>query len=175
MKRITMVAVALSVVVASTPVSAGEFHNASPQDKLSSYAMIGSVMSLVVITAPVWLTFNASDKMLDASNKDGTGKGKATKGTTKAGPMPPLTVEKVEPQANGQVDVTLKHPDSADRAVVQWPARENNPANTLQVWDVLDLTPTAVGSGWMVAKGGGEALAFLPTEGAVQNQMSERW
>ncbi len=175
MKQVSMLVLAVSVAMTSAPVSAGEMHNASPQDKLSSYAMIGSVVSLVVVTAPVWLTFNASDKMLDGSKKDGADKGKAAKGTTKAGPMPPLTVEKVEPQAGGQVDVTLKHPESAERAVVQWPARENNPGRTLQAGDVLDLTPTAVGSGWMVAKEGGEAMAFLPTEGAVQNQMSERW
>lgn len=173
MKQVSMLVLALSVVVTSAPVSAGEMHNASPQDKLSSYAMIGSVVSLVVITAPVWLTFNASEKMLGGSDKDG--KDKAAKGKTKAGPLPPLTVEKVEPLAGGQVDVTLKHPDSPEVAVVQWPARENNPADALKVGDVLDLTPTPAGSGWMVAKDGGEALAFLPTEGAAKNQMRERW
>ena len=169
-KRFSAMILAVTVAVSAAPADAQMFNK---RQLASSVVALSGFASLAVLTAPVWLTVGASKKVHEYSSSgrvaDVGGAGR------KAGPLPPLTVEKVVAHADGAVDVTLKHPDSPELAVVQWPARESNPADGLTVGDVLDLTPTSAGSGWMVAKGGGEALAFLPTADAAKNQMSERW
>lgn len=171
MKRFSMTVLALGVAMGTAPANAQMF---TKGQLASSVVAASGVASLAVLTAPVWLTLGASKKLHDHSASGGfAGVGGAG---MKAGPLPPLTVEKVVAQADGAVDVTLMNPDSpTELAVVQWPARENNPGTTLQVGDVLDLTPTEVGSGWTVANAEGVALAFLPTAHAARNQMSERW
>lgn len=172
MKRFSILAVALSVAIAAPPAHAQNF---TPGQKASSVVMLGSFISVAVITAPIWLTaagFKESGKGSErrtAAKATGTGNGKA-------GPLPPLTVEKVERQADGGYQVALKNPQSPDDlAVVQWPARDENPAQALKVGDVLDFTPTEAGAGWMVADAQGATLAFMPTTDAAANNLSERW
>ncbi len=59
--------------------------------------------------------------------------------------------------------------------MVQWPARDDNPARALKAGDVLAFTPTEAGAGWMVADAQGTQLAFLPTTDAAAGNLSERW
>ncbi|WP_282295721.1 hypothetical protein [Stenotrophomonas sp. PS02289] len=166
MRSVLISAVLASALIAA-PVQA-ETHDLS--DKAMSYAAIGSFVTLYVVTSPVWLTSAAVDKLSARSKANG----KKTAG--KAGRLPPLTVEKVETQADGAVEVTLKNPEAAeDLAVVQWPARDDSPGKALKVGDVLDFTPTDVGAGWMVANAQGETLAFMPTDDAAKSQMSEAY
>lgn len=174
MKRYSILAVALSVATAIPHAGAQNF---TPSQQSVSYAAISAYVSIAVVTAPIWLTaagFHASSK---GSERRGAAKDKgAGAADAKAGPLPPLTVEKVERQADGAYQVALKNPDApTDLAVVQWPARENNPAQALTVGDVLDFKPTEAGAGWMVADAQGTALAFLPTTDAAASNTSERW
>jgi hypothetical protein len=174
MKRYSILAVALGMAVAAPQAGAQHF---TPSQQSVSYAALSAYVSIAVITAPIWLTaagFKESGKGSErrSAAKD---KGAGTAGA-KAGPLPPLTVEKVERQADGAYQVALKNPQSPDDlAVVQWPARDENPAQALKVGDVLDFTPTEAGAGWMVADAQGTALAFLPTTDAAASNLSERW
>ena len=57
-----------------------------------------------------------------------------------------------ERQADGAYQVALKNPEAPPvLAVVQWPARDDNPPQALKAGDVLAFTPTEAGAGWMVA------------------------
>lgn len=168
--RTSMISAALAMALVAAPAYAGD----PPTDfsgKVGSYGLAGSFASVVVVTSPVWLSVGASMMAAEDMGKARQKKGEARK----AEPMPPLTVEKVEARPDGAVDVTLRNPNSPDLAVVQWPARENNPGTTIKVGDVLDLTPSKAGSGWVVANKEGAALAFMPTPDAAENQMSEAY
>lgn len=172
MKRFSILAAALTMVLASSPVAAQD-----STEKSVSYGMVGSVLSVAVITAPVWLTVAGFEGSAKGSQRRSTAKaGGAGRAGSKAAPLPPLTVEKVERQADGAYQVALKNPDApADLAVVQWPARDDNPAQALKAGDVLAFTPTEAGAGWMVADAQGTQLAFLPTTDAAASNLSERW
>lgn len=172
MMRSSLISAALATLLVAAPVHAGD----PPEgfsDKMASYGMVGSSMAVAIVTSPVWLSLGASmagsEKLSTSGNKNGNGK------VAKAQPLPPLTVETVETKADGAVEVALRNPESPELAVIQWPARENNPGETLKVGDVLDLTPTEAGAGWMVANAKGETLAFMPTADAAKNQMSEAY
>ncbi|WP_367344922.1 hypothetical protein [Stenotrophomonas bentonitica] len=171
MKRFSILAAALTMVMASSPVAAQD-----STERSVSYGMVGSVLSVAVITAPIWLTvagFKASaegSERRSAAKREGAGK------QGKAGPLPPLTVEKVEQQPDGGCKVSLKNPEAPnDLAVVQWPARADTATPAVKQGDVLAFTPTETGSGWMVADTKGTALAFMPTTDAAASNLSERW
>lgn len=175
MTRIARLAVspllAVALCASSLPVSAQEF---STQHPVASSAIVTSVMSVVVITAPVWLVSAGLSKASDGSARRSRARAEAKK----AAPLPPLTVEKVERTAEGGVQLALQNPQAPNEpAVLAWPARTDNPAETVKVGDVLDLTPSPGGAGWTVANAEGTALAFLPAEAAAaqSNQSSERW
>jgi hypothetical protein len=164
-------ALALALLAASLPASAQKFGHASP---VTSSVLTTSVVSLAVITAPVWLSALGVSELHDASMPHNRAARAAKR--QKAGPMPPLTVERIAPQPDGSYEVELKNPQAPDApAVVAWPARADNPAAGVKVGDVLDFTPTPAGAGWMVADADGTALAFLPTQDAAATSMSERW
>lgn len=170
--RSSLISAALATLLVAAPVHAGD----PPEgfsDKVTSYGMMGSSVAVAIVTSPVWLTLGASLAGSEKLSESGNGKGKGK--AAKAQPLPPLTVETVETKADGAVEVALRNPESPDVAVIQWPARENNPGKTLKVGDVLDLTPTEAGAGWMVANAKGETLAFMPTADAAKNQMSEAY
>jgi hypothetical protein len=172
MKRFSILAAALTMVMASSPVAAQD-----STDKSVSYGMAGSVLSVAVITAPIWLTVAGFEGSAKGSERRSKGKHEgAGKAGAKAGPLPPLTVEKVEQQPDGGCKVSLKNPEAPnDLAVVQWPARADTAAPAVKEGDVLAFTPTETGSGWMVADAKGTALAFMPTTDAAASNLSERW
>jgi len=140
---------------------------------VASSAIMTSVVSVVVVTAPVWLVSAGVSKASDASARRSRA---AKQERRKAGPLPPLTVENVERTPDGGVQMVLQNPQAPDDlAVIAWPARADNPAAGVKVGDVLDFTPTAAGAGWMVADAAGAALAFLPTTDAAATTLSERF
>lgn len=174
MQRITRLAVVPLLVpglIAGAPMaSAQNFAHASP---VTSSVLTTSVVSLAVITAPVWLSALGVSELHDASMPHNRAARAAAK---KAGPLPPLTVERVAQQPDGAYRVDLRNPQAPDElAVVEWPARADNPAAGVKVGDVLDFKPTPAGAGWTVANAGGAALAFLPTTTAAATSMSERF
>ncbi|WP_312326798.1 hypothetical protein [Stenotrophomonas sp.] len=173
MKRSSILAMALALAVAAPAAAEPEF---TASETASSVAVLGSYASVVVITAPIWLTvagFKASaegSERRSAAKREGAGK------QGKAGPLPPLTVEKVEQQPDGGCKVSLKNPEAPDDlAVVQWPARADTATPAVKQGDVLAFTPTETGAGWMVADAKGTALAFMPTTDAAASNLSERW
>ena len=139
---------------------------------VTSSVIVTSVVSVVVVTAPVWLVSAGLSKAGDASAR----RSRAAKDARgKAGPLPPLTVEKVERTPDGGLEMALQNPQAPDEpAVIAWPAREDNPAAAVAVGDVLALTPTQGGAGWTVTTAEGTALAFLPIDAAAA-QPSARW
>ncbi len=139
-------------------------------ERAVSATLVGSGRSLYVITSPIWLTSAGYMTLIGASNHSGGGGRIAGK----AGPLPPLTVAKVDTLANGAIEVALQNSDVPEElALVQWPVRDDNPAKDLKVGDVLDFTPTEVGAGWVVANAKGEMLAFMPTQDAAKHHLSE--
>lgn len=174
MKRLPALAVspllALTLFATSLPATAQNFARASP---VTSSVATTSVVSLAVITAPVWLSALGVSELHDASMPHNR---IARAAKQKAGPLPPLTVERVAQQPDGGYRVDLKNPQAPDAlAVVEWPARADNPAAGVKVGDVLDFTPTPAGAGWTVAAANGTALAFMPTGAAAATSMSERF
>lgn len=162
---------AVSLIAGGLPASAQDLSRASP---VTSSVLMTSVVSLAVITAPVWLSSLGVSELHDASMPHNRAARAAKR--QKAGPLPPLTVERVAHQPDGSYQVALKNPQAPDApAVVAWPARPDNPAANVKVGDVLDFTPTPAGAGWTVAAADGTALAFLPTTDAAANSMSERF
>jgi len=161
---------ALALVATALPATAQNLSHASP---VTSSVLTTSVVSLAVITAPVWLSALGVSELHDASMPHNR---MARAEAKKAGPLPPLTVARVAHQADGSYRVDLKNPHAPDElAVVEWPARADNPAAGVKTGDVLDFIPTPAGAGWTVANAHGTALAFLPTTGAAAASMSERF
>ena len=162
---------AVSLIAGGMPASAQNLSRASP---VTSSVLMTSVVALAVITAPVWLSSLGVSELHDSALPHNRTARAATR--QKAGPLPPLTVERVERQDDGAYEVALRNPQAPDQlAVVAWAARADNPAASVQVGDVLDFQPTPAGAGWTVAAADGTALAFLPTTDAAANSLSERF
>lgn len=173
MKRISMLALApMLALVLHAPSAQAQVYPSSKHPVASS-VLITSVASLAVVTAPIWLTSAGLNKARKGSERrarfaNATG--------TKAGPLPPLTVERVEHLADGGYQVALQNPQApGELAVLAWPARPDNPAAEVTVGDVLAFEPTPAGAGWTVAAANGTPLAFLPTADAAASNLSERW
>ncbi|MEG2806172.1 hypothetical protein [Stenotrophomonas sp.] len=159
---------AVAVCAASLPATAQQF---STQHPVASSVIVTSMASAVVITAPIWLLSAGVSKASDGSARRSRARAEAKK----AGPLPPLTVEKVERTAEGGVQIALQNPQAPDEpAVLAWPAPAQSPVDTVKVGDVLAFTPTPGGAGWNVANAEGITLAFLPTD-PDSAQPSTRW
>jgi len=90
---------ALTLLATSLPVSAQNLSNASP---VTSSVLTTSVVSLAVITAPVWLSALGVSQLHDASMPHNRAARAAKR--QKAGPLPPLTVERVTHQPDGSYE-----------------------------------------------------------------------
>ena len=85
-----------------------------------------------------------------------------------AGPLPDLEVKSIETAADGGRRVTLEDPANAEnRATLQWPKREDDPAAGFTVGAKIAFQPSPQGAGWMLRNPEGAALAFVPTIEAV--------
>lgn len=141
-------------------------------DPVASSALVTSAASLLVVTAPIWLTAGAVTRLQDGSEQRRI----ADAARPLAGPLPPLTVTQVALQADGGVLAALQNPQSPDDlAVLAWPARTDGPAPTVKIGDVLNFIPTDAGAGWTVHAADGAVLGFVPTLNAAAVQSSERW
>lgn len=175
MTRISRLAVSplLAVALCATSLPAWS-QELSQQHPVASSVIVTSVMSVVVVTAPIWLVSAGLSKASDGSARRSRARAEAKK----AGPLPPLTVEKVERTAEGGVQLALQNPQAPDDlAVLAWPARADNPVDAVKVGDVLAFTPSPGGAGWTVATTDGAALAFLPTDATVaqNSEPSAQW
>jgi len=163
--RVSAALLALSALTA-VPATAGNLKG----NQASAVSAVISVYTVSFIAvSPVLLVAKGSQAARDSTQRTPRGTGKAT-------PLPPMAVQKIDPQPDGGFHVALQRPDLPDAtALIDWPARPDNPAAGLKVGDVLSFEPTAVGAGWTVTAGDGTALAFLPTPDAAAGQSSERW
>jgi hypothetical protein len=168
--RVIAPALVVALFAASLPAQAQYSVYRHP---VASSVAVTSVVSLVVVTAPIWLTSAGIGKLHDGSVQRSRAR---VARAERAGPLPPLTVERIEPQADGGFQVALKNPDAPDDlALLQWPARSDTSAPAVAVGDVLAFEPTPAGAGWTVTAVDGAALAFLPTTDAAASNLSERW
>lgn len=153
-------------LAAVTPVHAAK-HNGHQTSAISAVVSVYGLSFLAV--SPVLLVADGSKAVGDASRRD-------TPKAGKAAALPPMEVQAIDRQPDGGYHVALQRAEAPEqRALVNWPARPDNPAATLQVGDVLNFAPTDAGAGWMVHAADGAALAFLPTPDAAAVQSSERW
>lgn len=153
-------------LAAVAPVHAGN-RSGNPTSAVSAVVSVYGISFLAV--SPVLLVAGSSKAVGDASRRDMPKAGKAAA-------LPPMEVQAIDRQPDGGYHVALQRAEAPEqRALVNWPARPDNPAATLQVGDVLNFAPTEAGAGWMVHAADGQTLAFLPTPDAAVVQSSERW
>ncbi|MGV6493592.1 hypothetical protein ACTUVK_004054 [Stenotrophomonas rhizophila] len=161
----------LAVALCATSVPASAQLLTGNKHPVASSVIVTSVVSVVVVTAPIWLVSAGVSKAGDASARRSRARAEAKK----AKPLPPLTVEKVERTTEGGVQLELQNPQAPDEpAVLAWPGGADTSVNAVKVGDVLDFTPTQGGAGWNVANAEGTTLAFLPTDPDAA-QPSARW
>ncbi|MCS3746945.1 hypothetical protein FHY18_002541 [Xanthomonas arboricola] len=142
---------------ATTPGEKSEFYSALAlaTPVLAASAVVGSVF------APPVAAYNA----LAESRRE-----------TRAHKLPAMRVEAVDTLPEGARQVRLQDPQQAETtAVLQWPARQDDPAAGFHVGEVVTFQPSPAGSGWTVHAPQGQALAFLPTGDAVVNSSSRVW
>lgn len=161
----------LAVALCATSVPASAQMLTGNKHPVASSVIVTSIVSVVVVTAPIWMVSAGVSKASDGSARRSRARAEAKK----AQPLPPLTVEKVEHTADGGIQLALQNPQAPDDlAVLQWPAQADSPVTAVAVGDVLAFTPTEGGAGWNVANAQGTTLAFLPTDPDAA-QPSTRW
>ncbi|WMJ70480.1 hypothetical protein [Stenotrophomonas sp. 24(2023)] len=142
-----------------------------PAQKRAAASVASTYASLWLVASPA-LAISAAVDAVGTSSGNPKRPGPAAR--QKAQARPPLRIQEIRQQANGDyhIDVeTLGHPDQ--HGTMLWAARPDNPATALKAGDLLALTPTAAGSGWWIHAGGDHAVAFMPTADSAQHILSE--
>lgn len=117
---------------------------------------------VMVVSGPIFLSAagvrGAADMSKESSER------REEKRRISAGPLPDLEVKSVETAADGGRRVTLEDPANVEnRATLQWPKREDDPAAGFTVGAKIAFQPSPQGAGWMLRSPQGAALAFVPT------------
>ncbi|AMV06569.1 hypothetical protein AC028_06825 [Xanthomonas citri pv. aurantifolii] len=142
---------------ATTPGERSEFYSAL---SLAMPVLIASGVFASVVAGPL----TASSEMAASRRK------------AHAGKLPPMRVQAVDTLPAGARQVRLQDPQQAENtAVLQWQARQDDPAAGFHVGDMVTFQPSPVGSGWTVHAEQGRALAFVPTEAAAAYSSSHIW
>ncbi|HDS1225215.1 hypothetical protein B9Y76_01485 [Stenotrophomonas maltophilia] len=164
--RVPATALLLSALVVPT-VHAG----AAPQLNSSQASVI--VTSFVVLSLPLAASMGLSE-LSKAPFKASERNGRAAR--TKAVPLPPMEVKKVETTQAGERQVQLQVPDKADQtATLHWPVtpKDEDPTAAFVVGQQVRFEPTPAGAGWNVKGAQGQTLAYVPTAYAAGDVMSE--
>ncbi len=163
--RVPASALLLSALLAPT-VHAG----AAPQLNSSEASVL--ITSVIVVSVPLAASAGLSE-LSKAPFKASERREKAQR--TKAVPLPPMEVKKVETTPEGERQVQLQVPDKADQtATLRWPARVHEDQNAaFVVGQRVHFDPTEAGAGWTVKSAQGQALAYVPTAYAAGDVMSE--
>ncbi|WP_285317029.1 hypothetical protein [Stenotrophomonas maltophilia group sp. Smal35] len=143
---------------------------AAPQLNSSEASVL--ITSLIVVSVPLAASAGLSE-LSKAPFKASERRDKARR--TKAVPLPPMEVKKVETTAAGERQVQLQVPDKADQtATLRWPARvHEDQTAAFVVGQQVHFDPTEAGAGWTVKSAQGQALAYVPTAYAAGDVMSE--
>ncbi|MCM2526259.1 hypothetical protein NDN64_17060 [Stenotrophomonas maltophilia] len=163
--RVPASALLLSALLVPT-VHAG----AAPQLNSSEASVL--ITSLIVVSVPLAASAGLSELSkapFKASERNGRG------ARTKAVPLPPMEVKKVETTPEGERQVQLQVPDKADQtATLRWPVRvHEDQTAAFVVGQRVHFEPTEAGAGWTVKSAQGQALAYVPTAYAAGDVMSE--
>lgn len=163
--RVPATALLLSALVVPT-VHAG----AAPQLNSSEASVL--ITSVIVVSVPLAASAGLSE-LSKAPFKASERREKAQR--TKAVPLPPMEVKKVETTPEGERQVQLQVPDKADQtATLRWPARvHEDQTAAFVVGQRVHFDPTEAGAGWTVKSAQGQALAYVPTAYAAGDVMSE--
>ncbi|MDT3555495.1 hypothetical protein ROV95_04960 [Stenotrophomonas maltophilia group sp. msm1] len=163
--RVPASALLLSALLVPT-VHAG----AAPQLNSSEASVL--ITSLIVVSVPLAASAGLSE-LSKAPFKASERNGRVAR--TKAVPLPPMEVKKVETTAAGERQVQLQVPGKADQtATLRWPARvHEDQTAAFVVGQRVHFEPTEAGAGWTVKSAQGQALAYVPTAYAAGDVMSE--
>ena len=136
--------------------------------------LVTGVSAVMVVSGPFYAAYvgarsasQASGRVLDRSSADAGDKTAA---------LPPMRVQLIEDTAEGGRAVHLQDPGNPEnRALVQWPARRDDPAAGFAVDQLIAFQPSPEDTGWLLrdAAGDGPALAFVPGIEAAANQHSQ--
>ncbi|WP_286070747.1 hypothetical protein [Stenotrophomonas sp. 57] len=143
---------------------------AAPQLNSSEASVL--ITSVIVVSVPLAASAGLSE-LSKAPFKASERREKAQR--TKAVPLPPMEVKKVETTPEGERQVQLQVPDKADQtATLRWPARvHEDQSAAFVVGQRVHFDPTGAGAGWTVKSAQGQALAYVPTAYAAGDVMSE--
>ncbi|MCP3035540.1 MULTISPECIES: hypothetical protein [Xanthomonas] len=142
---------------ATTPGEKSEFYSAL---SLAMPVLIASGVAGSVFSAPVAASNTVAESRREA----------------RAGKLPPMRVQAVDTLPAGARQVRLQDPQQAENtAVLQWQARQDDPAAGFHVGEMVTFQPSPAGSGWTVHAEQGQALAFVPTEAAAAYGSSQTW
>ncbi|MEX5406381.1 hypothetical protein VPH47_19285 [Stenotrophomonas sp. WED208] len=143
---------------------------AAPQLNSSEASVL--ITSLIVVSVPLAASAGLSE-LSKAPFKASERRDRARR--TKAVPLPPMEVKKVETTPEGERQVLLQVPDKADQtATLRWPARvHEGQTAAFVVGQQVHFDPTEAGAGWTVKSAQGQALAYVPTAYAAGDVMSE--
>ncbi|OQP83657.1 hypothetical protein IA54_018930 [Xanthomonas phaseoli pv. syngonii LMG 9055] len=134
---------------ATTPGEKSEFYSAL---SLAMPVLIASGVFASVVAGPL----TASSEMA------------ASRRRAHAGKLPPMRVQAVGTLPAGARQVRLQDPQQAENtAVLQWQARQDDPAAGFHVGEMVTFQPSPAGSGWTAHTRPGKALVFVPTEAAA--------
>lgn len=121
---------------------------------------------VMVVSGPIFLSAAGVRGAADMSKE--SRERREEKRRISAGPLPDLEVKSIETAADGGRRVTLEDPANAEnRATLQWPKREDDPAAGFNVGAKIAFQPSPKGAGWMLRNPEGAALAFVPAIEAV--------
>lgn len=155
-------AIAIAACLGLTPaqVRAGELNGSQ-----ASVLVTGSSV-VMVVSGPIFLSAAGVRGATDMSKE--SRERREEKRRISAGPLPDLEVKSIETAADGGRRVTLEDPANVEnRATLQWPKREDDPAAGFTLGSRIAFQPSPQGAGWMLRNPEGAALAFVPTIEAV--------
>lgn len=128
---------------------------------------------VMVVSGPAYAAFVGARSTSRASGR-ALGRGGADAHTT--GRLPPMRVRQIEHTADGGRALHLQDPDNPDnQALLQWPARSDDPTAGFAADQLIAFQPSAQDTGWLLhdAASDGPALAFVPRIDAAASQHSQ--
>lgn len=159
-------AIAVSLGLTTGEVRAGEINGSQ-----ASVLVTGSSV-VMVVSGPIFLSAAGVRGAADMSRE--SRERREEKRRISAGPLPDLEVKSIETAADGGRRVTLEDPANAEnRATLQWPKREDDPATGFTVGAKIAFQPSPQGAGWMLRNPEGAALAFVPTIEAMDESRTQ--
>lgn len=128
----------------------------------------------MVLSAPLIVSAVAADTISGDLRNASTSSSKQPHKQIDAGPIPDMTIKSVQDNPQGGRQVSLEDPhNAANKAVLNWPQSQNDPAAHFVVGQTVFFVPSQNGSGWMLRAEDGAALVFVPTAAASSDSHSQ--